>query len=88
MRGDDGRDFYQRLIQCALALHHYRNGNMVGAMKMWAYARDRLSRFGPKREGLDVTALVRGMRRALSTLRAREPEPFDPGKVPVLRLDP
>jgi uncharacterized protein len=55
--GDD-RDFYRGLIQAAVALHHLRSGNAVGAAGVAARARTNLLPFGPRYEGVDVAAIL------------------------------
>jgi len=56
-RGDD-RDFYRGLIQAAVALHHARHGNAVGASGVAARARAHLAAFAPSYQGVDVDAVL------------------------------
>jgi predicted metal-dependent hydrolase len=84
MKGDDSRVFYQGLIQAAVALHHYRNGNFDGAWRMWGFSVERLEGFRPRHEGLDVDNFVAGMRRALGGLQGDPRRPFDGSLCPAI----
>ncbi|MDX1945699.1 MAG: DUF309 domain-containing protein [Pirellulaceae bacterium] len=53
-----GRKFYQGLIQVAVCLHHFGNGNIRGAKKLYHSSRGYLEPFGPQHEGLDVVQLL------------------------------
>ena len=48
------RLFYKGLIQAAVALHHFGNGNIRGARKVYGSSRGYVSQYGPRCEGLDV----------------------------------
>ena len=50
--------FLQGLIQVAVALHHLRNGNRVGAERLLDAAVEKLAGDSPERELLDVAALL------------------------------
>jgi len=51
------RDFYQGLLQLAVALHHWRNGNLKGALILLKGGDDLLSRVEPVCLGVDVASL-------------------------------
>jgi predicted metal-dependent hydrolase len=51
---DDRRKFYQGLIQAAVALLHFGNGNLGGAKKVYLSSRKYLEQYRPEYEGLDV----------------------------------
>jgi len=51
------RDFYQGLLQLAVAQHHWRNGNFKGALILLRGGVDLLSRVAPVCQGVDVGAL-------------------------------
>jgi uncharacterized protein len=51
------RRFYQGLIQVAVCLHHFGNGNIRGAKKLYYSSRDYLKDYLPKHEGVDVEKL-------------------------------
>lgn len=55
---DERRKFYQGLIQAAVALHHFENGNLGGARKVYLSARNYLGAYPPEYEGLSVIDLV------------------------------
>ena len=47
------RKFYQGLIQAAVALHHFGNGNIRGAKKLYYGSRGYLESYRPKHLGLE-----------------------------------
>lgn len=51
---DDRKKFYQGLIQAAVALLHFGNGNLGGAKKVYLSARAYLEPYRPLFEGLEV----------------------------------
>ena len=52
------RRFYQGLIQVAVCLHHFGNGNIRGAKKLYHSSRGYLETYGPRHLGLDVDQLL------------------------------
>ena len=52
------RKFYQGLIQVAVCLHHFGNGNARGAIKLYHSSRAYLEPYRPKQEGLDLDKLL------------------------------
>lgn len=52
------KKFLQGLIQVAVALHHLRNGNRVGAERLLAAAVEKLAGDSPEREIIDVDSLL------------------------------
>src|ERR1700674_1570492 len=50
------RRFYQALIQAAVGLLHFCNGNARGAVKLYHSSRDYMGRYGSPHLGLNVTA--------------------------------
>ena len=52
------RKFYQGLIQVAVCLHHFGNGNTRGAIKLYHGCRGYLESFRPKHEGIDLDKLI------------------------------
>lgn len=87
MKGDDSRVFYQGLIQAAVALHHYRNGNFDGAWRMWGFSLERLDLYRPRHEGLNIEAFVNAMWRALEGLQVDPKLPFDVARAPAISLE-
>ena len=55
------RKFYQGLIQVAVCLHHFGNGNIRGARKLYNSSRAYLQEYGPKFEGINLDKLLREM---------------------------
>lgn len=56
---DERKQFYHGLIHCAVALHHARNGNAVGAANQWKKAENKLLPFTPEYSGVRVHELLR-----------------------------
>jgi len=86
------RKFYQSLIQAAVGLCHFGNGNVRGALKLFHSSRAYMQPCGSSFLGLDVVAFWAQMERCFAGLLAG-PEPDrslrpDPALLPVLRLDP
>lgn len=52
------RKFYQGLIQVAVCLHHFGNGNTRGAKKLFYTATAYLEEYRPHYEGVDVDQLI------------------------------
>jgi predicted metal-dependent hydrolase len=52
------RKFYQGLIQVAVCLHHFGNGNIRGAKKLYYGCRGYLEPYLPEHEGLDLAKLL------------------------------
>lgn len=52
------RTFFQGLIQTAVALHHFEEGNLGGALRMYQSARRCLLPWQPALAGIDVEKLV------------------------------
>lgn len=48
------REFYQGLIQAAVALFHFETGNLGGARKMYVSARRYLEPYRPRYAGVDL----------------------------------
>ena len=51
------RDFYQGMLQLAVAQHHWKNGNFKGALILLKGGGDLLSRVGPLCRGVEVARL-------------------------------
>lgn len=80
----DERRFYQGLIQCAVALEHYRRGNCVGAARL-------AERFPPKFAGLPPTFMGLQIEEFLGRMReslrgAAAAKPFEPGSAPKIEI--
>jgi predicted metal-dependent hydrolase len=53
------RKFYQGLIQVAVCLHHFGNGNIRGARKLYHSSRGYLENYRPLYKGLAVDELLK-----------------------------
>lgn len=86
------RSFYQGLIQAAVALCHYCNGNIRGAAKLYHTSWKYLRPFGPNHLGIDLVDFERQLYQCFAPILTRpdpgaRPEP-DEALFPILRLDP
>jgi len=52
------REFYQGLIQVAVCLHHFGNGNVHGARKLYHSSTAYLQPYRPYQDGVDLDQLV------------------------------
>jgi predicted metal-dependent hydrolase len=69
-----GRKYYQGLIQAAVALHHFGNGNIRGAKKVYITSRRYLEEYGPRYEGLDLEAFLAQYEKCFAEVLASEEE--------------
>jgi len=86
------RKFYQGLIQAAVALSHFNNGNIRGARKVHASVHGYLEPYAPRHMGLDIPAFLRDFDTCLAAVAASTedyPEvELDPETLPEIHLDP
>lgn len=85
------RDFYQGLLQLAVALHHWRSGNLKGAVTLFKGSGDLLSRVRPLCLGVDVEALrvsAGKLHEALSGAGEEETPELPARLIPRVRLVP
>jgi len=68
------RKFYQGLIQVAVALHHFGNGNIRGAKKVYITSLSYLEQYRPRYEGLDLETLLAQYERCFADVLASEEE--------------
>lgn len=86
------RRFYQGLIQLAVCLHHFRNGNTRGAKKLCLSGSDYLEPYRPAYLGLDLERLLADLRTCCCELLASD-EPIPSAKLnldllpKIVRLD-
>ncbi len=66
--------FYQGLIQAAVGLCHFCNGNVRGAAKLYRSSREYMERYGSPFLGLDQDAFWAGMARCFAPLLEEGPE--------------
>ncbi len=85
------RRFYQGLIQAAVGLCHFCNGNLRGAVKLYHTSRAYMDGLPPRFLGVDVPAFWESMaacfRAIVSETPDRDARPEE-ALLPVLVLDP
>ncbi len=86
------RRFIQGLIQAAVALYHFGNGNVRGAVKLYHSARNYMEPFGSPYLGLDTKEFWKQMENCFAELLA-DPNPDRHFRLreelrPVITLDP
>jgi predicted metal-dependent hydrolase len=91
--GEDGemRYFYQGILQVAVALHHWRNGNYKGAVSLLEGGAGYLRRVQPVCQRIDVSGLIAAadtLRDALTGLGPDRMQVLDSALIPRLRLIP
>ena len=91
--GEEGeiRNFYQGVLQVAVALHHWRGGNFKGAVSLMESGTKYLLQVRPICQRVDVTGLIASvelMRETLKTLGTARMAELDPVLIPRLRLVP
>jgi predicted metal-dependent hydrolase len=81
------RDFYQGIIQVAIALHHWRNGNYGGAVSLLKGGAGYLRRVSDRCQWVDVVGLIAdadAVRSALEELGKEGMERLDPALIPQI----
>jgi len=86
------RKFYQGLIQAAVALHHFGNGNIRGAKKVFYGSCGYLEPYRPVYQGLDLDKFVGQLKTCFKPIvESTEEYPtieIDPELIPEIHLDP
>ncbi len=86
------RKFYQGLIQAAVALHHFGNGNIRGARKLFNSSTNYLTPYGPHHEGIDLEKFLAEMATCFAEVTATEEEypkiDLNADLLPEISLDP
>lgn len=86
------RKFYQGLIQVAVCLHHFGNGNTRGAKKLYVGSRSYLEEYRPKHLGVDLDKLFVDLERCCAEILASTEEypqiEIVPDLIPEIHLDP
>jgi predicted metal-dependent hydrolase len=86
------RRFYQGLIQAAVALHHFGNGNIRGAKKVYLSSLEYLQEFRPAQAGIDLEAFLDQYGRCFAEVLSSQEEfptlKIDPDLIPEIHLDP
>jgi predicted metal-dependent hydrolase len=86
------RKFLQGLIQAAVALHHFGNGNIRGAKKLYYGSHGYLVPYQPSHMGLNVERFLADMDRCFAEVVASTEEfpklEIAPDDIPEIHLDP
>lgn len=86
------RRYYQGLIQAAVALHHFGNGNIRGARKVYESSRAYLEDYRPAYKGLDLEAFLNRYQQCFAEVLASTEEfpniEIVPDLIPEIHLDP
>jgi hypothetical protein len=82
------RRFYQGLIQTAVALLHFGNGNLRGAAKLYRSSREYLDPLGPSFLGIDLATFEIGLERCLASVLDNQVGELDLEAVPEIVLKP
>jgi len=87
----DSRRFYQGLIQVAVCLHHFGNGNTRGARKLYHSSRKYLEAYGPRHLGLELLPFLRQLevccRPILDSTEEFPSVEIVPDDIPEIHLD-
>ena len=70
----ESRDFYKGLIQTAVSLYHFGNGNIRGAKKVYLTSRGYLEECGLKYEGLALETFLAHYEDCFAEVLASEEE--------------
>jgi predicted metal-dependent hydrolase len=87
----EARDFYQGIIQVAVALHHWRNGNFGGAVSLLKGGAGYLGHVADRCQWVDVAGLIDAadrVRTALEVLGKERMQDLDPALIPRIRTIP
>ena len=68
-------DFYQGMIQCAVALEHYRRSNPRGVLSLYQSYRPKFKELPPMFMGLDVKRFLEEMHEVLRPVLEADPVP-------------
>lgn len=86
------RRFFQGLIQVAVCLHHFGNGNTRGARKLYATSRKYLEDYRPVHGGVDLERFLSELERCCAEILESEEEfpkvEIVPDLIPEIHLDP
>jgi predicted metal-dependent hydrolase len=87
----ESRKFYQGLIQAAVALYHFGNGNIRGARKLYHSSSEYLAAYGSRHLGLDLEKFLGEFKRCFAEVIASTEEfpkiEVDPEQIPEIHLD-
>ncbi len=82
------RGLYQGILQIGVALHHLRNNNLPGALKVFRRGLPKLHRLPPTCQGVDVTQLIEDATAVFDEVLAHgSMQPAElPASLPQIRL--
>jgi predicted metal-dependent hydrolase len=84
------RKFYQGLIQAAVALHHFGNGNVRGARKLYHSTRGYLEPYRPVHLGLDLDKFLQEFEQCFAAVNASQEDfpqiEIEPDLIPEIHL--
>jgi predicted metal-dependent hydrolase len=88
----DLRLFYKGLIQAAVALHHFGNGNIRGARKVYGSSRGYLAQYRPVCAGLDLDKFLSEFDACFAEVAASDEQfpniELNPELIPEIWLEP
>lgn len=88
----DSRRFYQGLIQVAVCLHHFGNGNTRGARKLYHSSRKYLETYAPVHMGLKLEPFLNQLEICCRGILESDEEfpslEIVPDDIPEIHLDP
>jgi predicted metal-dependent hydrolase len=86
------RLYYKGLIQAAVALHHFGNGNIRGARKVYFTSRKYLEAYRPVCEGLDLDDFLSKLNECFADVAASQDDypriELAAALIPEIELDP
>jgi predicted metal-dependent hydrolase len=84
------KPFVQGLIQAAVGLCHFCNGNVRGAAKLYKSSHDYMARFAPNFWGLDLTRFWAEMAACFAELLANPEQRVEPREelIPEIEISP
>ena len=86
----EARKFYQGLIQVAVALHHFGNGNVRGAKKVYLTSRNYLEEYPPTYHDFDLQMFLEQYAHCFADILNSEEEfpeiEIDPELIPEIHL--
>lgn len=90
MEAGPDKKFYQALIQAAVALCHFCNGNLAGAAKLYHSSRDYMARYGSPFLGMDTNDFWQQMEKCFREVLANPGERVEIQEelIPTIALNP
>jgi predicted metal-dependent hydrolase len=86
------RRFYQGLIQVAVCLHHFGNGNLRGAQKLYQSCQGYLVDYLPWHQGVNVSKLLEELENCCAEILQLDGADLaieiDPQRIPEIHLSP